>query len=272
MPGSHSPGSHSPGSHAPNGRATAPLRTAPIWDPPIRAFHWLLVVLLAFSWWSGEQHDMERHRLSGYAILALLVFRLIWGVIGPRTARFSSFVRGPRAVIAYVKDLGSRTGHAADGHNPLGGWSVVAMLLALAVLVSAGLFASDVDGLESGPLAIFVTFEQSETATEIHEMAFNIVLALVAVHVLAILFYLVWKRQNLIRPMLTGRRMVEEAEAVADDAREGEGRGGHGIAGSGAAEPASFRWYPLRALVAVVLAVLVAWAVASAFQFSAAPP
>ncbi|MFC0204071.1 cytochrome b/b6 domain-containing protein [Novosphingobium soli] len=223
----------------------APARpTARIWDPTIRLFHWLLVGLIAFSWWSGEQHDMERHRLSGYAILALLVFRVFWGFAGPRTARFASFVRGPGAVIAYVRELGSRKGHVADGHNPLGGWSVVAMLAAIGLMVGAGLFASDVDGIESGPLATYVSFEQSEAAADLHEAVFNVILALTALHVLAVLFYLVWKRQNLVRPMLTGRRIAEEGETTAD-----------------------LRWSPLRALVGVAIAVAVAWAVARGFMF-----
>ncbi|MYL97275.1 Ni/Fe-hydrogenase 1 b-type cytochrome subunit [Novosphingobium sp. FGD1] len=224
-------------------RSAAPA-TARIWDPTIRLFHWLLVALLAFSWWSGEQHDMERHRLSGYAILTLLVFRLFWGFAGPRTARFASFVRGPRAVFAYVRELGSRKGHAADGHNPLGGWSVVALLAAIALMVGAGLFASDVDGIESGPLATYVSFEQSEAAASLHEAVFNVLLALTAVHILAVLFYLVWKRQNLVRPMLTGRRLAEEGETVAD-----------------------LGWSPIRALVGLVLAGVLAWAVSKGFRF-----
>jgi cytochrome b len=224
-------------------RSAAPA-TARIWDPTIRLFHWLLVALLAFSWWSGEQHDMERHRLSGYAILTLLVFRLFWGFAGPRTARFASFVRGPRAVFAYVRELGSRKGHAADGHNPLGGWSVVALLAAIALMVGAGLFASDVDGIESGPLATYVSFEQSEAAADLHEAVFNVLLALTAVHVLAVLFYLVWKRQNLVRPMLTGRRPAEEGETVAD-----------------------LGWSPIRALVGLVLAGVLGWAVSKGFRF-----
>lgn len=218
--------------------------TSRIWDPTIRLFHWLLVGLIAFSWWSGEQHDMDNHRLSGYAILALLVFRIFWGFAGPRTARFSSFVRGPGAVLAYVKGLGSRKGHLADGHNPLGGWSVIAMLAVIALMVGAGLFASDVDGIESGPLATYISFEQSEAAADLHETVFNGILALVALHVAAVAFYLVWKRQNLVRAMITGRRAVAEGES-----------------------PAELRWSPVLAVLGVVLAVAVAWAVSKGFQF-----
>lgn len=218
--------------------------TTRIWDPTVRLFHWLLVALIAFSWWSGEQHDMERHRLSGYAILALLVFRVFWGFAGPRTARFATFVRGPGAVLAYMKGLGRRTGHAADGHNPLGGWSVVAMLAVIGLMVVAGLFAVDVDGFESGPLADYVSFDQGRTAAELHETVFNGVLALVALHVAAVVFYLVWKRQNLVRPMITGSRKSVDGET-----------------------PGELRWSAVLAVVGIVIAVAVAWAVSTGFRF-----
>ncbi|KQM19423.1 cytochrome b/b6 domain-containing protein [Novosphingobium sp. Leaf2] len=222
--------------------------TTRIWDPTIRLFHWLLVGFLAFSWWTAEHHEMERHRFSGYTILALLLFRVYWGFAGPRTARFSRFVRGPGAVVAYVRDLGSRKAHAADGHNPLGGWSVIAMLLAVGLMVTAGLFASDTDGIESGPLATYITFDQSETASAVHGFVFNIILGLVALHVLAIAFYLLWKQQNLVRPMLTGRRPAQDHETTAD-----------------------LQWSPVRALVGIICAAAIAWAVSRGFHFGAAP-
>lgn len=226
-----------------------PTPTDRIWDPTIRLFHWLLVGFLAFSWWTAEDHEMERHRFSGYAILTLLLFRIYWGFAGPRTARFSGFVRGPSAVMAYVRDLGSRNAQAAPGHNPLGGWSVVAMLLAIGVMVAAGLFASDTDGLESGPLATYITFAQSETASTVHGSVFNIILGLVALHVLAIAFYLLWKRQNLVRPMLTGRAKAQDHEAPADQ-----------------------HWSPVRALVGIIGAAAIAWAVSRGFYLGAAAP
>lgn len=222
--------------------------STPVWDPAIRLFHWLLVALLAFSWWSGEQHDLERHRLSGYGILALLVFRVYWGFFGPRTARFGSFVRGPGAVLAYVKHLGDRRHRHGEGHNPLGGWSVIAMLLTLGAMVTAGLFSSDIDMLYDGPLATYLTFDQSTAAADLHSAIFNAVLALVGLHVVAVLFYLVWKRQDLIRPMLTGRRTTPPT-----------------------GEPAVARWSPVRAIVGIVIAVAFAWAVSTGFQFGAAP-
>ncbi|GGD70456.1 cytochrome b/b6 domain-containing protein [Croceicoccus mobilis] len=176
-----------------------------IWDLPIRLFHWLLVGLMAFSWWSGEEHELELHRTSGYFILALIVFRIFWGFAGTRTARFSTFVKGPASVAAYTRSLASRSGKPAGGHNPLGGWSVIAMLLAIGLMVAAGLFAVDVDGWESGPLADYISFDQGRAAADIHEVLFKIILALVALHVAAIAFYRIWKRQNLIGPMILGK-------------------------------------------------------------------
>ncbi|PTQ12755.1 Ni/Fe-hydrogenase 1 b-type cytochrome subunit [Sphingomonas oleivorans] len=189
---------------------------ARIWDAPVRLFHWLLVALLAFSWWSGEQHEMEWHRLSGYGILALLIFRIYWGFVGGRTARFAQFLRGPRAAFAYAKSIAKGPYAAAPGHNPIGGWSVMLMLATLAAMVVAGLFAVDVDGLESGPLADYVSFDQGRAAANIHGFVFNLLLALVALHVLAILFYLVRLRHNLIGPMIHGRRAVSGNDPVED--------------------------------------------------------
>ncbi len=213
-----------------------------IWDLPLRLFHWTLVPLFGFSWWSGENHEMEWHRLSGYCILALLVFRIWWGFTGSRTARFSQFVRGPGTVGAYARTLFSRSSHAADGHNPLGGWSVVAMLAGLVLMVGAGLFAVDVDGLESGPLADYVSFDQGRAASELHEIVFKVMMILVIGHVAAIMFYLHVKRQNLVRPMVTGRR----AAAAGDS---------------------DVRWSPVLALAGLAIAGALAWAVSTGFRF-----
>lgn len=211
--------------------------TVRVWDLPVRLFHWALVLLIAFSWWSGENHDMERHRLSGYAILALLVFRVFWGFAGSRTARFAQFVRSPRMVKAYV---GGKAPVEGDGHNPLGGWSVVAMLGVLLAQVVAGLFAVDVDGFESGPLADWISFDGGRLASEIHEVLFKLTLALTTIHVAAIGFYLVVKRQNLVGPMITGKRALRAGWAIED-----------------------VRWSPLVALMGIVVSGAIAWAVST---------
>lgn len=175
-----------------------------IWDWPVRLTHWLFVFCIAVSWWSAEQHEMDWHRYSGYTLLGLLIFRIYWGFAGSSSARFSHFLRGPSGVMAYVRE--SREAHRDAGHNPLGGWSVAAMLALMFAQVSIGLFVSDVDGLESGPLSHLVSFDTSRTLADVHEIGFNVILTLAGLHIAAILFYLLVKRDNLIVAMLSGRR------------------------------------------------------------------
>ena len=180
----------------------APGRAA-IWDLPTRLFHWLLAGLIAFSWWSAEYHQDDLHIWSGIAVLSLLIFRLLWGFVGGSTARFRNFVRGPRAVFGYLQ--GSWRG---IGHNPLGAISVVALLLMVAIQVCLGLFASDEDGFMQGPLARLVSIDASDQAREWHESTFNILLALVALHLAAILFYKL-RGKGLLKPMITGRGDIQ---------------------------------------------------------------
>lgn len=172
-----------------------------VWDLPTRLFHWFIVLLFGMSWWSADNNAMDWHRLFGLAFLALILFRLIWGFIGGSTARFSSFLRSPSAALSYLR---SGSGMRSAGHNPLGGYSVIAMLLMLLVQVVTGLFAVDVDGMESGYLSGLVSFSQGRLAADIHEISFNVLLALIGLHVLTVLFYLVARRRNLIGPMFTG--------------------------------------------------------------------
>jgi len=174
-----------------------------IWDLPIRLFHWLLVGLIALSWWSAEYHYDDLHIWFGIAVLTLLIFRVLWGFFGSSTARFSSFVRGPKAVFGYLQ--GSWRG---IGHNPLGALSVIALLGLTGVQVGLGLFASDEDGLVQGPLARLIGFDAQETVTELHEELFNVLLALIALHVAAIIFYR-FRGKDLVKPMITGRDEVE---------------------------------------------------------------
>jgi cytochrome b len=173
-----------------------------VWDLPTRLFHWAVVLLIPCAWWTATHDQLERHRLIGYTLLGLILFRLIWGVIGSSTARFGQFVRGPVAAIRYLR---GRAGEVF-GHNPLGGWSVLAMLILLAVQVGLGLFASDEDNLYSGPLSRHVTEETSHILRDRHEMVFYILLGFIILHVAAILYYLVVRRDNLVTPMVTGRR------------------------------------------------------------------
>lgn len=175
----------------------------PIWDLPTRLFHWVLAGLVGFSWWTAETHRDALHIWSGMAILTLLIFRILWGFAGSSTARFANFVRGPRAVLGYLR--GEWRG---IGHSPLGAISVIALLGLLIVQVGLGLISSDEDGLVEGPLAPLVSYATSDWAVDLHEDLFNILLAFIALHVGAILFYRL-RGKRLIGPMITGRGAVE---------------------------------------------------------------
>lgn len=189
--------------------------TQKVWDLPTRLVHWLFVFCVAFSWWSVENKQMEWHVWSGLTLLGLLVFRIYWGFAGPETARFSHFVKGPATVLGYLGKLFKPNYRAAFGHNPLGALSVVALLLALVTQVGLGLFATDTDYLYSGPLNHLVDGDTADDLTDWHEDFFNVLLALIGLHLAAIAFYLVAKRINLIGPMLTGRRRAENVEGPA---------------------------------------------------------
>lgn len=180
--------------------AAAPQR---IWDLPTRLFHWTLAGLIGLSWWSAEAHKDDLHIYSGAAILTLLVFRVLWGFFGSSTARFANFVRGPRAVLAHL-----RGNWRGLGHNPLGALSILALLGAVALQVGLGLFASDEDGIMMGPLSPMIDIDAAEQVTELHEAMFNVLLALIVIHVAAI-FYFWFRGRNLVKPMITGRGPVE---------------------------------------------------------------
>lgn len=176
-------------------------RRVAVWDLPTRLFHWSIVLLIGFSWWSAENAFDPWHFWSGYAVLFLLLFRLLWGFVGSSTARFSSFVRGPSAVLKYL-----RSGDwPLAGHSPLGALSAIAMLLALLVQVATGLVQIDSEDFVEGPLSSLVSFETAEAAHEIHDLNFNILLWLIALHVAAILSYRLVLARRLVGPMITGR-------------------------------------------------------------------
>ena len=177
-----------------------------VWDIPTRLFHWTLVVLVALSWWSAEYHYDDLHLYFGYGVLSLLFFRIGWGVVGSSTSRFSSFVRGPASVIRYVRD---RFDWPAAGHAPLGALSVIALIAMLLAQVVTGLFALDEDGLFGGPLASLVSIGTSDTARELHEEMWNFLLALIALHVAAILIYRLALGKDLLGPMITGNAELE---------------------------------------------------------------
>lgn len=189
-------------------RGDAPLSSSeraalPVWDLPVRLVHWLLVALIAFSWWSVHHHHTDWHIWSGCAVLTLLIFRLLWGFFGSSTARWSAFVRGPASVAAHLQGEWS-----GIGHTPLGALSVVAIFAAVTIQVAAGLIAEDEDGIYTGPLSRLVSIDTSDKARNFHSVWFNVILGLIVIHVAAIVFYR-FRGKRLTRAMITARAMLE---------------------------------------------------------------
>lgn len=188
-------------------------KEAPVWDRPTRIFHWVLVLLVVVCYLSGRNGRFDIHIPAGQALLVLVAARILWGFAGSASSRFRSFVRPVREIAAYLPTMLRRAPDGRAGHNPLGGLSVVAMLLVLAVQASLGLFAVDVDGLNDGPLSFLVSYDAAREAAELHAMVVDALLILVGLHVLAVLFHLLYKRENLTRAMLTGRGRLAEGRA-----------------------------------------------------------
>ncbi len=202
---------------AAQGKASARDGKVAVWDFAIRLFHWLLVLLILGSYLTAEVFrtvDYQWHKLIGYTVLGLLLFRLMWGFVGGRHARFASFVRGPAAVLRYLGTLGTRHPEGHAGHNPLGALSVLALLLSLAVQATSGLFVDD-EILASGPLASAASAGTRSLMGAIHAINFNVLLTLIGLHLAAIAYYAVWKRDDLVRPMVTGRKRGLPPEAHA---------------------------------------------------------
>jgi cytochrome b len=210
-----------------------------IWDVPTRLVHWLMAVLIPVSWWTADSGNLEWHRYSGFLLLALLIFRLYWGFVGSSTARFTQFVKSPRDIGGYL-----RTGAASSlGHNPLGALSVVALLSLLLIQITLGLFAVDVDGIESGPLSHYVSFEAGRACAQWHETVFDVLVWLIALHIAAVLFYVIFKKHNLIGAMLHGHRKYAQPPET----------------------PIRFA-SAIRALFGLVLAVAATWMIASGLE------
>src|SRR6476620_7382995 len=158
-----------------------------VWDVPVRLFHWTLVVLMVTSYFSGKAGGdwMQLHFWSGYSILTLLLFRIVWGFIGSTTARFSDFVKGPSAAFRHLAELAGADRPRDAGHNPLGGAMVVVLIFAVLAQAIAGLFAADTDmGTVNGPLTKLVSDKFIDKATAFHVFWINVLLVLAGVHVL----------------------------------------------------------------------------------------
>lgn len=199
-----------------DGRATvdgsgfAPDPTVLVWDWAVRLTHWSFAFLVPALWWSAENSQWALHKRFGVTLLGLLVFRVLWGFFGTRTARFGSFVKGPRAVFDHVTGKQSQA-TGAIGHNPLGALSVLGLLAVMAVQVGAGLFAGDPYDGATGPLNTMVKISTAATLTEWHEWFYWVVLGMVALHLSAIAFYAAVKQDDLVGPMVSGAKLVKGA-------------------------------------------------------------
>ena len=187
------------------GNTESSPRKVRVWDLPTRLFHWLLVILVITSFATAKigGNAMQYHEWSGFMILVLLWFRLVWGFVGSRESRFVTFARGPAAVFRYAVKILRPDSRQYLGHNPLGGWSIIAMLSALMVQAGTGLFAND-DIVTEGPLYKWVSKATIDWLTRIHRLNQELLIGLVVIHILAVLFYFFYKRENLLKPMITG--------------------------------------------------------------------
>jgi len=220
------------------------MKKALIWDLPTRLFHWLLVASLIVQYVTVEWMDsaVQWHFYLGYFTLGLIAFRFIWGIIGPKYARFSHFVTGPVPVVSYVKTLLSKAPASTAGHNPLGGWFVVIMLVLIAIQGISGLFMTD-DVFLDGPYRQMADSDTLEVMNWLHHVTFDILIYVIALHVGAIIFYTFYKKRRLVPAMIHGKQKTSD----------------HGISGS-------------RVLLAIIVALCVAGALYYAIEIYPPPP
>ncbi len=192
-------------------RSTGDYRREKIWDPVIRLWHWLLLVSVTTGWLLGKFRDfatVEWHIYLGYCTGILVIIRLMWGIFGPVPVRLRTLLPSPSQIMEYTCHFGNREPSGSLGHNPLGALSVVIMLVLLAVQVCTGLFSEDDALFASGPLAGWISSGGVLKATAIHHFVATLLLVFVGIHVAAVLYYLLWKRENLIVPMITGWKWI----------------------------------------------------------------
>lgn len=193
-----------------------------VWDIPTRLFHWTLVGLFAFMIISGESDDlMEWHFYAGYLLSGLIIFRILWGFLGTRYARFSAFILHPSSISHYIRKILRAEHKAHYGHTPAGSIMIVVLILLLGVQLITGMMSTD-DIIWNGPLYNMVSESSTELAGEIHETIQGILLLLVGLHVLAIVLYKVKFNEALVPAMLHGKKPKhsDETTTAASENRE----------------------------------------------------
>tara|TARA_B100000809_G_scaffold106369_1_gene104852 strand:+ start:139 stop:825 length:687 start_codon:yes stop_codon:yes gene_type:complete len=184
-----------------------------IWDLPLRIFHWSFAVTILASWYTAEQGAdlVEIHIKLGFFALFLIVFRLLWGLIGPKHSRFSQFVPSPKTLLSYLRK--SQSDKAIPGHNPLGAMMVILMILLISVQAVSGLFIND-DVFSSGPYYGSISNELEKVMRFLHHNTFDFMIAAIGLHLAAVAYYWRVKKQNLVLPMITGKKTAKQVDAV----------------------------------------------------------
>ena len=187
------------------------LRRVRLWDPAIRLFHWALVIAVGGAWLLGEFGPgvMTLHFYFGYAAIGLLAFRVVWGLLGAWPARFRDFIYAPGTFLRYLRGASARKPSYWPGHNPMGALSVFALLGVLGFQVVTGLYSNPDDYINYGPLYDTASPAFSRWATGWHRAMAPVILALVALHLGSIVYYRLWKHEDLVTPMITGEKLVE---------------------------------------------------------------
>ena len=190
-----------------------PLVEVPMWDLPVRLFHWCFVIAFTVSWISGQAENRDLHYASGMVLVGLVIFRVLWGLVGSRTARFTHFLRLPNAAIAYLRRAFAHRGPSYSyGHNAAGGLMVFALVVLVGLQTFSGMSSTD-DVLFEGPLYGRLPSWLDRPLAQIHEPLANVLLALALLHILVIVIYRFFKRENLVRAMILGRARLPRSIA-----------------------------------------------------------
>jgi cytochrome b len=186
-----------------------------VWDIPVRLFHWLLVLCLFGQWLTAEvlEDAMDIHFYIGYFTLGLIIFRLIWGFFGTKYARFNSFIASPKTVLSYLKNMPTKQHTFSIGHNSLGGLILPAVIILVGLQAISGLFTTD-DIVYTGPYYASADSNLQQYMQWLHHNIFDLLLVIIGIHLIAIGWYLIFLKHNLILPMLDGKKMVAEKDSI----------------------------------------------------------
>lgn len=176
-----------------------------VWDLATRLFHWTLVGLIIAAWVTIENRMIDAHEIIGHLLLALIIFRVVWGFVGSTTSRFREFIIHPFKALAYLRASLTLQAPHSTGHNPAGGWMVIVMLAVIGFQVVSGLYANDDLGF-SGALSDAVSKATSDTLTQLHALNFDLLVAIMWLHVAAVFFYVLVKKENLVKAKFTGKK------------------------------------------------------------------